>query len=154
MDALRAEIRRIAGIEPPDGVLEARVAASGAWDDHGVLLGILRGGATIGTAQSLRCPRTAFPGVFEVGLTLFSEADRGQGYGSEALQLLVDHLFRESEAIRVWLATDVDNIPMRRTAVRLGFQEEGTLRGNRESEGSLVDAVLFGMTRDDFVDLS
>jgi RimJ/RimL family protein N-acetyltransferase len=137
-------------MEPPPARLEERVAESGTWDDHQVLLGILRDGATIGTAQALACPRTQAPGVYEVGLTLFDEADRGRGIGSETLRLLTAYLFRDRLAIRVWLTTDLDNVAMRRTSERLGFQQEGVMRATSEHDGELIDAAVYGMTRDDF----
>ena len=149
-EALREEIRRISGIDPPPGILEERIASSGTWDDHQVLLGIHRDGVTIGSAQSAACPRTSAPGVYEIGLTLFDGADRAQGIGTDVVRSLTTYLFRERDAIRVWLATDVDNVAMRRTAERIGFLQEGVMRANSQRDGELVDEALYALTRDDF----
>jgi RimJ/RimL family protein N-acetyltransferase len=33
------------------------------------------------------------PGVFGIGIGIFDESDRGRGFGTEAVALLVRHLF-------------------------------------------------------------
>jgi len=77
----------------------------------------------IGDIQTQR-PHPLPPGVFQVGIGLFSPEDRGRGYGSEAMSLFVDWLFAERGADRVQAGTMPANIAMRRVFDRLGFSEE------------------------------
>ena len=73
----------------------------------------------------------------------------GTEFGFEALSLLLAYLFDERNAIRLWFTTDDENVAMRRLGERVGFRLEGMLRGAHEADGRLLDAALYGMTRDD-----
>ena len=50
----------------------------------------------------------------EFGIELFDQDDRGRGYGTEAVAMLVQYLFDEEEARRVEGGTTRDNAAMRR----------------------------------------
>jgi RimJ/RimL family protein N-acetyltransferase len=90
------------------------------------------------------------PGVWELGVELWDEADRGRGYGREACALLAAHLFEAQGAIRVQATTDVDNAAMRRTLETLGFGYEGVLRGFMpQPEGGPRDYAMYAMTDED-----
>ena len=64
--------------------------------------------------------------VVEVGYWLRADA-RGRGLTTRALALVARHAF-ESGAARVQLRADVDNVPSRRVAEKIGFNLEGVLR--------------------------
>ena len=68
------------------------------------------------------------PGVWEIGISMFAAADRGRGYGREAMTLICGRLFEREGADRVALTTDLDNAAMRAVAERCGFRFEGVLR--------------------------
>ncbi|MEA2579572.1 MAG: hypothetical protein QOE83_464 [Actinomycetota bacterium] len=89
--------------------------------------------------------------LFEIGISLFDDADKGQGIGREALALMTTQLFDQEHAHRVQLTTDVGNTAMRRAAEAAGFAFEGVLRGfwpPKEEEPS-ADYAMYGMTKRD-----
>ena len=57
-----------------------------------------------------------------VGICLPEEDVWGKGYGTEAVRLLVDHLFHEMELVEVRTATWTGNKRMMRCAEKSGFQ--------------------------------
>jgi RimJ/RimL family protein N-acetyltransferase len=131
--------------------LQRKIEVSGEWTDEGQLdLAVESEGRLVGDAQA-RSIRGAMPrGVFELGIEVFDDADRGRGLGGAAVAELTRFLFRDEEAIRVQLSTDVDNGAMRRVAERLGFAFEGVLRGFMPTATGPRDYAMYAMTRDDF----
>ncbi|HZD18218.1 MAG TPA: GNAT family protein [Actinomycetota bacterium] len=133
--------------------IEQRVARSGAWSDEdgeGLWLAIEAAGRLVGEIQA-RSPRGGLPpGVFELGVELHEPSDRGRGLGSEAVAELAGYLFREEQAHRVQMSTDVDNAAMRAVAERLGFTLEGVLRGFMPGTRGARDHAMYGMTRNDW----
>jgi RimJ/RimL family protein N-acetyltransferase len=128
----------------------ARLQRSGERTEWEIWFAIEADGRLVGDVQA-RCSDTAMPpGVWELGIELWDEADRGRGYGREACGLLTSHLFEAEGAIRVQATTDLDNAAMRRTLETLGFAYEGVLRGFMpQPEGDPRDYVMFAMTRHD-----
>ncbi|MHB8352493.1 MAG: GNAT family N-acetyltransferase, partial [Thermoplasmata archaeon] len=53
---------------------------------------------------------------------------RNQGFGSEAVGLLVDHLFQSTDLPRVGATSDIENTASYRLLERVGFRREGELR--------------------------
>jgi RimJ/RimL family protein N-acetyltransferase len=90
------------------------------------------------------------PGVFELGIDLFDEADRGRGFGRAALTELLTRLFEQEGAHRVQLTTDVDNAPMRVVSERLGFRFEGVMRSFMPSMDGPRDYAMYAITRDNY----
>jgi [ribosomal protein S5]-alanine N-acetyltransferase len=133
--------------------LGERIERSGEFDGTELLLGIQVDGRLAGEVQA-RQPRMGLPpGVFELGIDLFDEADRGRGLGREALILLVTRLFDDEGAHRVQLTTDLDNAAMRAVSERLGFRFEGVLRSFMPSGARPRDYAMYAMTNDDFEDV-
>jgi [ribosomal protein S5]-alanine N-acetyltransferase len=87
------------------------------------------------------------PGVFELGIELFDDADRGQGLGADAVAALARHLFDDRQAHRVQLTTDIENAAMRRVAERLGFSFEGVLRSFMPGPDGPRDYALYAITK-------
>lgn len=139
------------GVDVSAERVRERLANSGHWDDHQLDLGIEVDGRLLGDIQARHCPRTDFPGHFEIGISLFEAADRGQGVGTEAVRLVADYLFDSERATRVQLATDVDNLPMRRLAERVGFRFEGVMRAfhQRPGEDAPRDYARYAITEAD-----
>jgi RimJ/RimL family protein N-acetyltransferase len=110
-------------------------------------LGIEADGRLIGDVGA-RCGRSMLPpGVFEFGIEIYDEADRGKGYGAEAVKLLTAHLLERLGAERVQASTAAGNVAMRKVLERLGYVEEGTLHGFMPSEGGgRDDYVLYALT--------
>lgn len=73
---------------------------------------------------------------------LIGEEDmRGQGLGSEALQLLAGHALSRLNLHRVWMALRQDNLPALRAAAKAGFQEEGRARQALFCAGQFHDLI-------------
>jgi RimJ/RimL family protein N-acetyltransferase len=91
-------------------------------------------------------------GTFTIGLALFDPADRGRGWGTEALGLLTDYLFRRLGARRVQGEPRVESEASWRMLERLGWTREGVLRRwyPPEGEGSTGDAHLYAITSDEW----
>ncbi|WP_441245144.1 GNAT family N-acetyltransferase [Kitasatospora sp. McL0602] len=80
-----------------------------------------------------------------LGVTIGEPTHWGRGHGSEALSLLVGHLFRTMRLHRLELDTWSGNDRARRTFGKLGFQEEGRRRSDMLVAGEWQDRVLFGL---------
>ena len=84
-------------------------------------------------------------------MVLYRPADRGRGYGREAVDLLTTWLFEQGLAERVQAGTAAGNAPMRAVLERLGFRLEGILRGfGPMSDGTRVDGALYAVIRSDW----
>lgn len=133
--------------------LAERIDRSGEFDGTELLLGIHVDGRLAGEVQA-RQPRMGLPpGVFELGIDLFDEADRGQGIGRIALTQLLTRLFEHEGAHRAQLTTDVDNAAMRTLSERLGFRFEGVMRSFMPSTDGPHDYAMYAMTSDDYEDV-
>ncbi len=89
-------------------------------------------------------------GAAEIGITLGDVPERGQGYGSEAVRLLLDYAFQHLNVWNVWLDTAAYNHGAIRAYEKAGFREIGRRRGARVVGGMRHDIVLMDCTRDDF----
>jgi RimJ/RimL family protein N-acetyltransferase len=133
--------------------LAERIGRSGEFDGTELLLGIQVDGRLAGEVQA-RQPRMGLPpGVFELGIDLFDEADRGRGLGRIALTQLLTRLFEQEGAHRVQLTTDVDNAAMRTLSERLDFGFEGVMRSFMPSTDGPRDYAMYAMTKDDYEDV-
>jgi RimJ/RimL family protein N-acetyltransferase len=127
--------------------LQARIERSGRLVDGFLELGIEAEGRLVGTVQARRPENAMPPGVFELGIELFA-ADRGRGYGREAVEQMVELLMRTHGAHRVQASTSVENSAMRRVLERLGWQLEGVMREFMPTpDGALDDYALYAITR-------
>jgi RimJ/RimL family protein N-acetyltransferase len=90
------------------------------------------------------------PGVFELGIDVFDEHDRGKGLGTEALTLLLARLFDRERAHRVQVTTDVDNAAMRHVCERMGFVFEGVLRSFMPTADGPRDYAMYAVTKGDW----
>jgi RimJ/RimL family protein N-acetyltransferase len=81
----------------------------------------------------------------ELQIRIADPEQRGRGYGSEAVRLLVDHAFRDLGLRRVQLAVFADNAPAIRAYEKAGFAQEGVLREGAFIDGSARDVVVMGI---------
>lgn len=99
---------------------DAVVPGSGAWLQVGIRdaeSGALLGDVAVHALEEQ-------PDTYELGVTLAPSA-QGAGVAAEALGAVVDALFREQRAHRVFALTDARNAPAARLFTRLGFRHEG-----------------------------
>lgn len=118
--------------------------------DSTALAVVLDDGTLIGIGSWKAARRGGSPGVcLEIGLALLPE-HRGQGLGTTAQRLLVDHLFRFTTVHRLEAGTDADNVAEQRALERIGFTREGVLREVAFRDGAWRDAVIYALLRDDW----
>ena len=88
-------------------------------------------------------------GVMEIGY-FFVPSERGKGYGTEAVQLMVDYLFLSKELARIHAIADVRNKASQGVLEKAGFQREGTMRKCVFNRGELIDYYLHGILREEW----
>lgn len=77
-------------------------------------------------------------------------ADWGQGYGSDAINLIMRYAFAELNLHRVGVEMIATNASIIRLIERAGFQHEGRMREAVHRDGSRVDLLLMGLLRRDW----
>ena len=71
----------------------------------------------------------------------------GEGDGRAFLTRLVNHIFRETEAYRIWLGVFPDNARARRAYEAVGFKAEGVARGSAFFGGVHRDELIMALLR-------
>jgi len=85
----------------------------------------------------------------EIGYTI--AADRqGNGYATEAVRRILDHLFIEQRLHRVAAECDARNLASARLLKRVGFIEEGCRRSATWIKGEWTDDLVFGLLADEW----
>jgi RimJ/RimL family protein N-acetyltransferase len=85
----------------------------------------------------------------ELGIAIGDKAYWGQGYGREAVRLLVEYAFRYRNFRKVWLWAHAANDRAIRAYQAAGFVEEGRLRQHVWSNGRYDDVVCMGVLREE-----
>ena len=85
-----------------------------------------------------------------IGISLLPGA-RGNGFGRETVDVLLDYGFRIRGLNRLQCETHADNAAMVATAESVGFRREGTLREAGWRSGRYVDLALFGLLCDEWL---
>jgi diamine N-acetyltransferase len=79
-------------------------------------------------------------------------ASPGRGYGTPFLGMVLDWVFREATAYRVWLDVLADNDRARHVYMRGGFTEEGLLRrAYKLPDESRIDLILMSILRPEWL---
>ena len=79
-------------------------------------------------------------------------ASPGRGYGTPFLGMVLDWVFREATAYRVWLDVLADNDRARHVYMRGGFIEEGLLRrAYKLPDESRIDLILMSILRPEWL---
>jgi len=82
---------------------------------------------------------------------LIGEKDAwSKGYGSEAVTLLLEWLFNDRGAHRVWLEVFPENTRAQRAYEKVGFIREGTLRETWLLDGRWHDEHVYSMLRREY----
>lgn len=76
--------------------------------------------------------------------------ERGKGYGSEAVQMMVDYLFLHKNIVRVQAETHPDNKASQRVLEKAGFRLEGRIRKSFFSRGVYRDTAMYSILRDEW----
>jgi len=89
------------------------------------------------------------PRQAELGYTLARD-QQGNGFATEAVSCLLDHVFRGLQLHRIIAYTDCDNTPSIALLERLGFRREGHFLQSYWSRDHWTDEYLYAMLRDEW----
>jgi RimJ/RimL family protein N-acetyltransferase len=71
----------------------------------------------------------------------------GKGHGTMLLRLVVDEVFRTTDAYRLWLGVFPENLRARRAYEKIGFVAEGVARGSAFFGGVYRDELTMAILR-------
>ncbi len=77
---------------------------------------------------------------------------QGEGYGTEAVELFLDALFRSYDVHGVEARVFDFNDASQHLLERLGFAQEGRLREARYRDGEYVDELVYGLLKREWLD--
>jgi RimJ/RimL family protein N-acetyltransferase len=144
------EFEIIAGGRPPKPMTTADFAEF--WKqvtiDGAVNFAIEANGKLIGDCGLFNRNRTNLSA--ELGIGIGHHGYWGQGYGREAITLLLDYGFRLENMRRIWLEVVDGNERAKRCYLGCGFVEEGRLRQEQWSNGEYRDVVRMGILREEW----
>jgi len=115
---------------------------------NGMAFAIEADGQCIGQCALFNVNATAH--TCELGITIGDKACWGQGYGREAIRLLLRYAFRYHNFHKVWLSVNGANVRAQRAYRACGFVEEGRQRAQVWSDGGYDDLVLMGILREEW----
>ena len=92
-------------------------------------------------------------GAAAFGIGIGEPALRGKGYGSDAVNALVDFAFGELRLERVYLTTDGPNVRAQRTYLKAGFVVEARRRRAWVENGVMIDEIRMSLLREDWLAL-
>ena len=81
---------------------------------------------------------------------IIHQSERGKGYCTEAVRILVDYLFLSKNIVRIQSQTDPRNIASQRVLENAGFAKEGVIRKGTFIRGEWRDGVLFSILREEW----
>jgi RimJ/RimL family protein N-acetyltransferase len=86
----------------------------------------------------------------EISIIIGDKQCRGNGYGTEAIRLLVDHAFIRMNLNRLQAGAAIENVGCIRAFEKAGFQREGISRQAYYCEGEYQDVAVMGLTKEDW----
>lgn len=87
--------------------------------------------------------------VPEIGYAL-APSERGKGYGTEAVKIIVDYLFLARPVVRIQATTDPNNLASQKLLRKAGFKREGTIRKHIFMRGEWRDSYLYSILREEW----
>ena len=130
--------------------LRKAFAEDGMWsDERGVML-IVDPATDRALGEVVYFKPGRYLNGYELGYAIFSPADRGQGYGSEAFELFVRYMFETKNVWRLQVAADPSNAASIRLAEKIGFRKEGHFRQAVFTRGAMADLAVFSLLRNEW----
>ena len=130
--------------------LKKRFQEDGYWDPmnrFSVLLIEDKSGSLIGRINIFPA-RHGYDG-YEIGWITFEQVNRGKGYVSEAVRLVVHWMFDGLKINRIEAYIHPDNVASQRVAEKCGLKHEAILRGIWFQHGKYHDLMLYSILRSD-----
>lgn len=112
---------------------------------------LIDGGRPIGTIGLFDLDHVN--GSAGVGIAIGEKPLWGQGYGTDALNALLDFGFGELRFERIWLEVNENNPRAQRSYEKCGFTLEGTERHAMFHRGKHYNVLLMSMLRDEWAAL-
>ncbi len=123
-----------------------RFEKNGFWEkEDGLLLIVDRAGSTLGHIEFFKTVN--YLDELELSYQIYDQAERGKGYATEAVNLLVRYLFGRLKMNRIRLIIHPENCASRRVAEKCGFTLEGTARGAWYHQGKNHDIEVYAILR-------
>jgi RimJ/RimL family protein N-acetyltransferase len=85
----------------------------------------------------------------EIGYSLVP-SERGKGFCSEAVKIMVDYLFLSKDIMRIQAQTDQRNAASQKVLEKAGFKKEGILRKNFFMRGEWTDDYIYSIIREEW----
>jgi RimJ/RimL family protein N-acetyltransferase len=136
--------------DDPSRLLEI-YGETGFWQPDAGAVAIIENSTSklVGTSQYFRSG-PCIHGL-EIGYIIHDKANRLQGYASQALQLLSDHLFASQEGVyRQQLTIETWKTPSWKVAERWGFLREGIMRSSGFGAGDPPDSFIYSRTQKEY----
>ncbi|OCA90084.1 GNAT family N-acetyltransferase [Pradoshia sp. D12] len=86
----------------------------------------------------------------EMGIGIYNPQYWNGGYGTRALKLWIDHLFKTMPLVRVGYTTWSGNQRMIKVGEKLGMQMEARLRKCRFYDNEYYDSIRMGLLREEW----
>lgn len=86
---------------------------------------------------------------FELGYILYDEASRNKGYVTEAVSLMIRHLFSTRPINRIQILVLPANEASKKVALKCGFKFEGIARGAFFHDGKNNDVEIYSILRNE-----
>jgi [ribosomal protein S5]-alanine N-acetyltransferase len=129
--------------------LQHAYRADGIWSEGfgRLLICENESGRTVGTIRYGQ--DHSYHNGLELGYLIFDEGDRGKGFATEAVRLLVQHLFATRTIHRIQISFFPENEASRLVAQKCGFIREGISRGAVFHHGRNIDIENWSILRDE-----
>ena len=89
-------------------------------------------------------------GSAQLGIFIGEAGEWGRGYGTDAVNAIVDFGFGELRLERIWLNVWTENARARRAYEKAGFVREGTLRHDRYEHGAHTSGDVMAILRSEW----
>lgn len=90
-------------------------------------------------------------GTFSAGIQIFVD-ERHKGYGTAAMRIMLNYAFLERRLNKFNSGCTEGNVASMAMHKKLGCKQEGIRRQEFYSQGRYFDQILFGLTRDEFIE--
>jgi [ribosomal protein S5]-alanine N-acetyltransferase len=123
-----------------------RFEDKGFWEkEEGMLLIVDGAGKMVGHIEFFKTVN--YLDELELSYQIYEQSERGKGYATEAVNLLVWYLFGRLKNNRIRLVIHPENSTSRRVAEKCGFTHEGTARCAWYHLGTNHDVEIYAILR-------
>jgi RimJ/RimL family protein N-acetyltransferase len=110
-----------------------------------VVWGIEVSGVLIGTVALVKIDHRN--GTCTLGISIGDKTRWGQGYGAEAIQMVIKYAFDSLNLRKIYLKVHATNKRARACYVKCGFRQEGCLKKDIYVQGKYVDTIIMSIFR-------